>query len=54
MNENELREYLSLKILDFAEKGYKGAALSDDIRVLEVAEYIKYALKEAARIVRED
>lgn len=50
--EQELRESIALDILDYADRGYAGAASSDDVRILEVAEYIKTALQVAAGIAR--
>lgn len=52
MTNEELREQIALEILDFADKGYKGAANTSDVRVLEMAEYIKTALHNAAQIAR--
>jgi len=54
MNEQELREKIAQEIEDFADKGYAGAATSDSVRVLEVAEDIKAALLHSAAIARGD
>lgn len=52
MNEQELREQIALEILDFADKGYAGAAKTDNADILTTAEYIKTALQNAASIAR--
>lgn len=52
MNETKLRELIATEILEYAEKGYAGAAQTDDVRVLEIAEYIKTQLQIAADIAR--
>ena len=52
MTHDELREQIALDILDYAEKCYAGAAQTDDVRVLEIAEYLNTQLKIAADIAR--
>ena len=53
MTHDELiREQIALEILDYAKKCYTGAAQTDDVRVLEIAEYLDTQLKIAADIAR--
>ena len=50
----DIREQIAQEIEDFARAGYEGAAMTESVEVLAMAEIINTALLHAAAIARGD
>jgi len=52
MTQQDVRELIAQEIEQYANDGYKGAAMTQSVDTLAIAEYIKTVLLHAAEIAR--